>query len=582
MLFTLKWLLPHWKRHKYRMLAIVALGIFSAALSALYPYVIKQIINGLNAGITREMLRRDIYIILGVGVANTITSIIAQRNRAYMNMRLEWDFRQQLFEHILKLDQSFYHRYTTGDLVTRLVDDISNKISWFSCSGVFRFIQSLFTLIGAVTMMLLLNRWLTLWVLAPAPLLLAASIRTGRKLEARYDSLQKTISLIYDFLETCFTGIKLIKANSKEPAQGMFFSAKADAQRDAEISVARLDIIFSYFYHSANFISVSMVFLAGGLMVISGRASLGDLIAFYFYAGMIMMPLMDISQFFVTGNRAGASIKRVDELLQAKSAVKKPVEPAPAPARVETVECRGVSVTAGRDGVQLLKGITFTAKSGQLISVAGKIGSGKSSLLAMLTRFAEFSGGEICVNGEDIRRFTPAAVRERMGLVTQDPFIMTGTVLANITLGRENIPEGAVDTALRVSQLKHDISKLPKGLETFVGTRGFALSGGQKQRVAIARALLLRPDLLLLDDATSAMDAQTEDNFWRDFRKEMPGAICLIVTHRVKTIEHSDLILTLDEGRLAEKGTHSELMALNGLYRQIYEHRKLEEELKSR
>jgi len=561
------------------MFAIIALGMVSAALSALYPYVIKQIINGLSGGITRELLQRDIYIILAVGVANTVISIIAQWNRAYMNMRFEWEFRQQLFEHILKLDQAFYHRYTTGDLVTRLVDDISNKISWFSCSGVFRFIQSLFTLIGAITMMLLLNPLLTLWVLAPAPLLLATSIKTGKKLHERYDKLQKSISVIYDFLETCFTAIKLIKANAKEPAQGVFFSAKADAQKDAEVSVARLDIIFSYFYHSANFISISMVFLAGGLMVISGRASLGDLIAFYFYAGMIMMPLMDISQFFVAGNRAGASIKRVDELLQARSAVRKPSASAQAPARVETVECRGVSVTTGKNDVYLLKGITFAMKPGQLISVVGKIGSGKSSLLAMLTRFAEFSGGEICVNGTDIRNYEPAAVRERMGLVTQDPFIMTDTVINNITMGRENVPEGAVDTAIRISQLKHDISRLPKGLETSVGTRGFALSGGQKQRVAVARALLMRPDLLLLDDATSAMDAQTEDNFWRDFRKEMPDAICLIVTHRVKTIEHSNLILTLDEGRLAEKGTHTELMALNGLYRQIYERRKLEEEL---
>ncbi|MFH1549021.1 MAG: ABC transporter ATP-binding protein [Planctomycetota bacterium] len=580
MLFTLKWLAPHWKRHKYRMLAIVLLGLASAALNALFPYIIKEIINGLQSGITKEILRRDIYIILGVGCGGVLVNIAAQRNRAYMNMRLEWEMRQLTFAHILKLDQSFFHKYTTGDLLTRLVDDISNKISWFSCSGVFRFIQSVLTLTAAITMMVLLNPWLTLWVLAPAPLLLAASIRTGKKLHARYDALQKSISLIYDFLETCFTGIKLIKANAKENAQCAFFAAKADGQRDAEIAATRMDIIFSYFYHSASFISTSLVFLAGGLMVISGKASLGDLIAFYFYAGMIIMPLMDISQFFVKGNQAGASIKRVDELLQARSAVKKPAAPAPAPAIVERLECRGVSVTAGKENVHLLKGISFSAKRGQLVSVVGKIGSGKSSLLAVLTRFSEFSAGDIRLNGTDIRQFAPAAVREKLGLVTQDPFIMTDTVLNNITLGRKDLPGGAVDTAIRVSQLKHDIAKLPKGLDTFVGTRGFSLSGGQKQRVAVARALLKRPDILLLDDATSAMDAQTEDNFWHDFRREMPDAICLIVTHRVKTIEHSDLILTLDEGKLAEKGTHTELMALNGLYKQIYERRKLEEELK--
>ena len=503
---------------------------------------------------------------------------MAQRNRAYMNWRLEWDFRRQTFGHILGLDQHFYHKFTTGDLVTRLMDDISQKISWFSCSGVFRFIQAIFTLVGAVTMMVLLNRQLAFWVLLPTPFMLALSLIAGRKLHERYDAVQKTITLIYDFLETCFTGIKLIKANAKEAAQCAFFTAKADGQMHAEIASERLHIVFSYFYHSANFVSVAILYLVGGLMVIGGKATLGDLIAFYFYSGMIMGPLRDISEFFVAGTRAGASIKRVDELLQARSEIKTPAKPAPAPCRIEAISADNVSVkTAKADGL-LLKKITFEARRGQLIAVVGKIGSGKTSLISLLTRLAEFSGGELRVNGQDIREFAPAELRSRMGLVTQDPFIMTDTVKNNVTLGREGFTPEALEAALAVSQLKHDLAKLPKGLETSVGTRGFSLSGGQKQRVSIARALLTKPDLLLFDDATSAMDAQTEDNFWKAFRKELPEAICLIVTHRVKTIEHADLILTLDEGRLAEKGTHAELLALNGVYKQIYERRKLEEE----
>lgn len=578
MIFTLKWLLPYWRRYKWRMLAIILMGMVSAALSALYPYLIKQIINGLGTQISRDYLRQSILLILGVGVVNTLVGIVAQRSRAYMNMRLEWDFRKETFDHVIRLDQHFYHKYTTGDLVTRLVDDISRKISWFSCSGVFRFIQAIFTLTAAVTMMLLLNPWLSFWVLLPTPFMLALSLLAGRKLHARYDALQKTITLIYDFLETCFTGIKLIKANAKEAAQCAFFSAKADGQRAAEISSERLHIVFSYFYHSANFVSVSMLYMAGGLMVMAGKATLGDLIAFYFYAGMIMGPLRDISEFFVAGTRAGASIKRVDELLQAKTAVKTPKKPAPPPDRIESLSASDVCVLTDK-GEPLLKKITFEARRGQLLAVVGKIGSGKTSLISLLTRLSEFGSGELKVNGQDIRSFSPRELRSRLGLVTQEPFIMTDTVKNNITLGREGFDGEHLETALRVSQLKHDLDKLPKGLDTQVGTRGVSLSGGQRQRVSIARALLAKPDLLLFDDATSAMDAQTEENFWRDFRSELPGAICLIVTHRVKTIEHADFILTLDEGRLAEKGTHAELMALNGVYRQIYERRKLEEQL---
>jgi ABC-type multidrug transport system fused ATPase/permease subunit len=578
-IFTLKWLLPYWRRYQWRMFAIILMGMASAALSAAYPYLIKQIINGLSSQISREYLHRSIWLILGVGVANTVVGIVAQRNRAYMNWRLEWDFRRQTFGHILTLDQHFFHKFTTGDLVTRLMDDISQKISWFSCSGVFRFIQAIFTLTGAVTMMVLLNPRLAFWVLLPTPVMLALSLIAGRKLHERYDAVQKTITLIYDFLETCFTGIKLIKANAKEAAQCAFFTAKADGQMHAEIASERLHIVFSYFYHSANFVSVAILYLAGGLMVMAGKATLGDLIAFYFYSGMIMGPLRDISEFFVAGTRAGASIKRVDELLQARSEIKRPAKPAPAPCRIDSLEADNVSVKTAKDDGLLLKKITFQARRGQLIAVVGKIGSGKTSLISLLTRLTEFAGGELRVNGLDIRGFDPAELRSRMGLVTQDPFIMTDTVKNNVTLGRDGLGEEVLERALAVSQLKHDLARFPKGLETSVGTRGFSLSGGQKQRVSIARALLAKPDLLLFDDATSAMDAQTEENFWKAFRKELPEAICLIVTHRVKTIEHADLILTLDEGRLAEKGTHAELMALGGIYKQIYERRKLEEEL---
>ena len=348
MIFTLKWLYPYWKRHSLRMVSIVVFGMSSAVLQAVNPVLIKNIVNGLGANLNTEYIRDNVLLILLVGAGLYVTNMLAQRNRARMNLRLEWEFRKNAFEHIIGLDASFFHRHSTGDLVTRLVDDISEKISWFSCSGVFRFIQSALTIIAVICVMLYLNPALTFWVLLPAPLIVIFSIRSGKLLTRRYDALQSSISALYDFLETCFTGIRLIKANAKEEAQRAFFSVKADVQKRAEIAAARQHLLFMFFFRSAGFLAVVLLYLAGGLMVMDGRTSLGHLIAFQFYAAMIVMPIADISNFFVRGNQARVSIRRIEELLSAKSRLK-PARGEENPGPVRELEFRGVALKAPVD-----------------------------------------------------------------------------------------------------------------------------------------------------------------------------------------------------------------------------------------
>ena len=553
-------------------------GILSAVLYTINPLLIKNIINGLSSNLNPGYIRHNVLLILGVGLGIYFTNLIAQRNRAYMNMRLEWEFRKKVFDHIIRLDQNFYHKYTTGDLVTRLADDISNKISWFSCSGVFRFIQSIFTIIAVISTMLYFNPVLTLWVLSPVPLILTFSIKTGRALTDRYTALQESITALYDFLETCFTGIRLIKANAKESSQEAFFTSKTSVQMAAEISTARLGMVFSFFFHYAGFFSVVILYIVGGRMVIDGRSTLGELIAFQFYSGMIIGPLMDISNFFVSGNRAGVSIRRIEELLNLKSSIRHPsggrlLEP------VREMEFSKTALKNPKGDDYLLKDISFKALRGQRVALVGKIGCGKSTLLALALRLNEHDAGDICLNGHDIRTLDLSRLRERMGYTAQEASIFTGTIYENIVMDRPGVTPEMIDKALEIAQLKQDMHKFPKGLQTSVGTRGFSISGGQKQRLAVARAVLTSPDILLLDDATSAMDAQTEDAFWKAFRKELPDTICLAVTHRAHTIETSDQILAMNEGRIAERGTHAELIALNGVYKQIYERTRLEEEI---
>ncbi len=580
MTFTLKWLLPYWRRHAARMAVIVVFGMASAALQAYNPMLIKNIVNGLSGNLTPEYLRHNVLLILGVGFGLFLANLVAQRNRAWMNARLEWEIRRDVFDHVIRMDRNFFHRFTTGDLVARLSDDISEKISWFSCSGVFRFVQACFTLAAIVGMMLYLNPVFSLCVLAPLPLVLFLSLKTGRLLSGKYKELQESITELFDFLETCFTGVRVIKANAKESSQLGFFKGRTAAQREAEVSTARLQVLFSYFWHEAGFLSIALLYAVGGLLVINGKATLGELIAFQFYANMVVMPLMDISQFVVAGNRAGVSIRRVNELLASRSSLKHDLGDMTTPDHITSLEFRKAGLKSPDGQSMLVRDITFRAARGQRVAVVGKIGSGKSTLLSLALRLSEHDAGEMLVNGADIRAWNLPLFRERVGYTAQEAAIFTGTLRDNILMDRKfGVTEAMLEKALETSQLKQELHKFPKGLDTVVGTRGFALSGGQKQRVAIARALLTGPDVLLLDDATSAMDAQTEHLFWKAFRREHPDALCLAVTHRARTIETSDLILVLEDGRLAEQGTHDELMANGGPYRQIYERQKLREEL---
>lgn len=579
MKFTLSWLYPYWRAHATRMMIILLFGLISACLQTVTPYLIENIVNGLAAHLTHDYILKNVFYILGTGLLLYITNMVAQRNRAYMNMKIEWEIREKVFRHIVRLDSSFYHRFTNGDLVTRLADDISRKISWFSCSGVFRFVQAVLTLIALLTVMILLNLKLTLWVLLPVPFIVLFSLKGGKMLSERYTSLQQSITDIYDFLETCFTGIRLIKANSKEESQKTIFTDKAENQKEREISVAKVDVLFHFFFHSSGFLSVAIVYIVGGLMIINGESSLGQLVAFQFYSVMIVPPLMDISQFVVAGKRAGVSIRRVDALLNFMSNLTFDKNVNAVKDRIKEIQFNNVSLKSEDGLCYVLKNITFKAVSGQRIAIVGKIGCGKSTLITLILRMLEHNEGDILINGEDIRKLDLTSYRNHIGFTSQEAVIFTGTIKDNILMDRKDIPHDTLNRTIEIAQLKHDLFQFPKGIDTFVGTRGFSVSGGQKQRICIARSLLNSPDILLLDDATSAMDANTENNFWRDFKNNYPESICLMATHRIGTIEASDHILVMDNGRIAAQGKHTQLIEESALYREIYEQKKLEQSL---
>ncbi|MBP7796702.1 MAG: ABC transporter ATP-binding protein [Elusimicrobiales bacterium] len=572
MKYLIKWLFPYWKKHKYRMLLIITLGIISAALQALIPLYIKQIINGFEKNLTVAYIEKNVLIMLGLGVISFVVNVFAQRNRAYMNYRTEYEIREKLFNHILNLDEYLFLKYSVGEVLTRLVDDISEKIAWFSCSGVFRFVQSFFTLIAIISVMLYLNVELTIICLIPMPFMVYGVVKMGKVLTRKYDDLQKAISNVYDYIETSFSGVKVIKANLREKSFASKFSSITSNQMDKAVEAEKKQIFINYIFFGTAFFVVFIVYLVGGSLVIENKLTVGALVSFQIYASMLIWPFGDVSQFFISSNRARVSAKRVDEILNFKSSLlfeKKSVELK----RIERVELKNISFSIGDK--KLLENINIDIKTGQKIAVVGRIGSSKTMLLKIISRILQYSSGHFYVNGIDVKDFEPKIYQSRLSYVSQEAAILSDTVLNNITMYK-NYSEKDLKNAIEISQLERDISLMPHGLNTVVGNKGVTLSGGQKQRISLARALIKSPDILVMDDATNQMDAETEHKFWSKFLKCFNNTMVIFVTHRTSTIERSDEVFVMDAGRIVERGNHKDLISKDSLYKKIYTKYKLE------
>lgn len=560
----LKWLSEYWIRHKYRMIFIVLLGIISAYLQAAIPFYIRRIINGFETNQTKQYILFNAFLILALGFIHFIVNLLAQRNRAYMNYRIEYEIRKKTFTHILKLDEFFFYKFSVGDVITRLIDDISEKIAWFSCSGVFRFIQAAFTLIAIISVMFYINPLLTVIALSPMPFMVIFIIKMGHILTKRYDELQKSISQVYDFLETSFSGIKPIKANLKEKKFNFKFSSIALNQMEMAINSEKLQILLHYiFFFSATF-GIFLVYLFGGFFTVKGNMNIGDLVAFQVYVFMIIWPFSDVSQFFITSKRAAASAKRVDEILKFVPSIK--VEkPFYQIHDIEFIRLEDVSLYINER--KILDNISIQVKKSQRIAIVGKVGSSKSTLLKLIARLIPFNNGIFYVNGIEISNIPLDIYYSKIGYVPQEHQLISDTILNNITMFGDYSSKD-IDEIIKMVDLGKDIETMPNGLKTHVGSCGSMLSGGQRQRIALARALLKKPKVLILDDATNQVDVRTERKIWQEINKM--NAIVIFTTHRTSLLEMADNIYVIEKGRIVEVGDHSYLINSGKIYKKIY------------
>jgi len=563
----LRWIWRFWQPHRIWLWLLLLFTLLSSAVVLVFPRVIGYLIDAvvelertLETADVERMIWQYALILVGIGLARTLARFYPA-TRALLNAHIEVDVRQHYFSQIIDKGYKFFNRFRTGDLVTRLTDDIGGfpKIAWFACSGIFRAVESLSKFLFCVAFMLTMSWKLTLLTIAPLPLMLALFYFVRVALTKRSLERQRIISTTNDALESAFSGIRILKAFRGESEQARRFREILDKRIDIELKLMKLWMAMHNIYMGIQFIGQIIVVVAGGMMVINGNLSLGELTAFFLYVGMMLPPMMDIPNLFVTSRTAFACIDREIEIEDTPGGTEGCYEGVKPLESIEELALDGVAFSFDEGLPAALSNISLRIKRGERVAVVGAVGCGKTTLVKVAAGLLPPKSGTVRINGRPLADWDLASYRARLGYIPQEATLFSESVAGNVLFGRELGGE-VVDAALALAQVRDEIIALPEGLEQVLGQKGLSISGGQKQRLAIARALAAGPELLLMDDCTSSLDAENEQAFWQDFGARHPDAACLIVTHRLATAQQADRIYVLAKGHVVGQGTHAELL----------------------
>jgi ATP-binding cassette subfamily B protein len=575
------WLYAYWSSHKIKLLALMIMTTIYTALAISYPIFFKMVVDGLVNKSPADRLNRYVLYLLMLGGGAALINWILMSTRAWTNMHIEAGLRNGIFANLTRLGPTTLSSYRTGDIVTRMTDDLAEKLSWFTCSGLFRAVQGLVLFSFILTVMFRLNHTLAAFALAPVPIVAALFMINEKTFHRRYHKLQNAISAVNDFLEACFSGIRVLKVYNRQEHQKQGFAAAMDNRINAEVKSIQSEGLFNSSNMLIDQLGVLVVLLVGGYLVIKGEMTLGSFVAFNTYSLMMIEPLWNMGYFFVSAKRASVSYARARELETALPEVSDP-EISQSISFKSNIVFNDVSFSFGREGKHQLKGISFTVDKGQKIALMGEVGCGKTTLVHLLLRLHDPASGSVKIDGINIRSFKLTDLRGIIGYAPQEALLFSDSILNNVIFHREEVDKDRAMKAGRISQLEQEVKGFAGGYDTLIGQRGTSLSGGQKQRASLARAIVERimlghPQILILDDITSALDAATEALVWQELNEKLPDITCFIISHRTSTIERADRILVMKDSEIVEQGNHKELMERGEYYVALREKEILKE-----
>jgi ATP-binding cassette subfamily B protein len=557
-------------------------------MTVLIPWLIGRAVNAIVDHDKPDLLPLALAI-FGAAILRLGLTIVRRLVAGKVSLAVEFDLRQMFYAHLQRLELAFFDGQQTGQLMSRATVDLQS-IRFFLGYGLIFITQNLLTIVLASAVMIAINPWLALIALAPAPFVVFTASRYNRVSRPAQQEVQQRIAELTAEAEENVSGIRIVKAFAREEYQLQRFSRAVSRVFDQSIYSTRLQATFSPLIGLLPQIGIALVLLIGGREVIAGNLSLGNFTAFYTYLVMLAGPMRMLGVAMGMAQRAIASGNRLFEILDREPRIESPTEAPPLPAGGGEVELREVTLRydganpagvgasdfdhapVGKRSAAALEGIDLRVAAGRTVALVGPSGSGKTSLVALIARLYDPSSGAVLVDGIDVREVEVASLRSEIAFVADDSFLFTASVAENIGYARPEATLEEIEAAARRAQADGFIRELPDGYETRVGERGLTLSGGQRQRVAIARALLADPRILILDDATSSVDATTEGAIKTGLREAMAGRTTFIIAHRLSTVSLADEIVVMDAGRIVDRGTHEELMEGCGFYREIAEH----------
>ncbi|EPA00068.1 ABC transporter, transmembrane region:ABC transporter [Indibacter alkaliphilus LW1] len=532
-----------------------------------------QVIEGEAIGIFARSLFLKYILIFGVlilvmALLRGFFLFLIRQTIIIMSRLIEYDMKNEIFEHYQNLPLSFYRRNSTGDLMARITEDVS-RVRMYLGPAIMYGLNLLILFPMVIGYMLSVNVELTLYSLLPLPVLSVSIYFVNNLINERSEKIQRSLSGLSTFVQEAFSGIRVLKAFVREEDSSRQFKEASLDYKDKSIRLTMVQALFFPLILALIGVSTILTVYIGGIQVIEGTIGYGVIAEFILYVNMLTWPVTSLGWVTSIIQRAAASQARINEFLDVENEI---VSSEGLDTFIKgDLEVKNISFVYPDSGIKALDQISFSINSGESLAIIGTTGSGKSTIANLLMRMYDPDSGEILIDGKDIKAYDIAALRKQIGYVPQDVFLFSDTIGNNIGFGLDTIPEGVVEKAAKDADVYTNIIDFPNGFETRLGERGITLSGGQKQRVSIARAIAKEPSILLLDDCLSAVDTKTENAILNALKEIMIKRTSIIISHRVSSAKLADKIIVLDDGKLVEQGTHEVLLEKKGVYAELYE-----------